>query len=155
MIFFEFSLNWDKSLHLREALAKASTPDELKVMVRDLKQLFTPYQSGAEEWSPPSDHSLAKLPYPPWQCQPYVRPPPEEYLEKMKNIASEMKRAREEDGNHHDPPEGGLSKKKQKKLAKNPSKVFRVGREFLQPCSSCPNPVVSRCSIHQKNVLLV
>jgi len=143
---FHHCLSWDQSLHLREALAKASTPDELKAMVSDLKQFFTPYQSGAEDWSPPLDHYLAKIPYPPWHCQPYVRPPPEEYIEKMKNIAaSQMKRALEEDNNQNDPPAGGLSKKKQKKLAKNPNKLFRVGREVLQPCSSCPNPLGARC----------
>jgi len=142
---FHHCLSWDQSLHLRETLAKASTSDELKVMVSELKRLLAPYQSGAELWSPSPDHSLAKLPYPPWHCQPYVRPPPEEYLEKMKNIATQMKREREEGNSQQDPPEGALSKKKLKKLAKNPKKTFRVGRESLQPCSSCPNPVGARC----------
>jgi len=143
---FHHCLSWDKSLHLREVLAKGSTPEELKTVVDNLKELYLPYQSGAQEWSPPADHSLAKLPFPPWQCQPYVRLPPEEHVEKMKNIATQMKRAREEAGdNQQDPPQGGLSKKKLKKLAKNPNKQFRVGREVLQICNACPNPMGVKC----------
>ena len=142
LFFSRDSLTWEKCLPLREALAKASSADQLRTVVQNIEECFQPYHSGAEVWSPPSDHSISKLPFPPWLCQPYVRLPPEEYIEKMKTISSQMKRARENGDGQEEPQEGALSKRKQKKLAKNPSKKFNAGREPLQPCSACPNPQV-------------
>ena len=135
-----FSLTLEECVTLREALAKGSTLEDLKTMAHDLEKHFLPYYSGQKVWSPPADSPVTQLPFAPWLCQPYVRPPPEDHLKKMELINSEMKRVRENDP--QDLPEGTISKKKMKKLAKKPGKQFRVGREVLARCSNCPNPLV-------------
>jgi tRNA-dihydrouridine synthase 1 len=135
----------EECVTLREALAKGSTLEDLKTMAHDLEKHFLPYYSGEKVWSPPTDSPLSQLPFPPWLCQPYVRPPPEDHLKKMELINSEMKRVRESDP--QDLPEGTISKKKMKKLAKKPGKQFRVGREVLARCSNCPNPLVSTVTL--------
>ena len=49
-----------------------------------------------EDYVEPEELKIFNLNHPPWICQPYVRPPPDVYLEKMRKIAEEEKREREE-----------------------------------------------------------
>ena len=95
--------------------------------------------------------------YPPWLCQPYVRPTPEEHIKKMKEINEKEKSAiskrklEQADGliKPNDSANGtGLSKKKLKKLERNPHKVFPTGpkcRHGCKLCKTCKNPASLKC----------
>lgn len=61
-------------LPYRDTLAKGWSLDVFREVVTNIEKHFAPYVSGEKTWSPPSDdHYTAKLPFPPWLCQPYVK----------------------------------------------------------------------------------
>merc|ERR1719216_407524 len=73
------------------------------------------------EWNQPPELIALKLKYPPWLCQPKVRPPPEEHLKKLHEIQAKEKTEQSNKSVSEGPV---LSKKKLKKLQRNPHKVF-------------------------------
>jgi len=145
---------------LREVIAKSHSLEEFRGAVEKVKDRYIMYQEGDHtEFVEPEELELFKLKYPVWLCQPYVRPPPDVYLEKMRMLAEKERKAREElvkllgvgekrsvDGNVEESNQ--LSKKKQKKLERNPRKGVSKGRENTDLCCglACKNPCSLKCS---------
>ncbi|XP_032789190.1 tRNA-dihydrouridine(16/17) synthase [NAD(P)(+)]-like [Daphnia magna] len=146
---FNHCLMLEECFHLRQALVDGTNLEDFKAVVVELEKHFTPYQQGLKPWTPPADHPSSRLPFPPWHCQPYVRPSPEEHKKKIQLImADEAKRKREEEDNGQEKPEGVLSKNKLKKLAKlarNPKKQARLARQDLVMCNQCSNLPGVKC----------
>ena len=166
-VFTSFTL--EECSSYRDALAKGWSLDDFKEVVKNLEKHFAPYISGEKTWSPPSDnHYTAKLPLPPWRCQPYVntiarlltlrqftnwklflqvRMPPEEHIKKMEMLSSEQKRKLEtnsEDQAEIAAGEAGMSKSQRKKLAKLAKKPKKQRMERnSEVCPGCPNFPVS------------
>ena len=61
-------------------------------MIKDL--YLSIYQQGHEAWQSPEELKVFNLKYPPYICQPYVRPSPEEHLKKMESINDKQKEER-------------------------------------------------------------
>ena len=149
---FQVRSNFD----LREVIAKSHSLEEFRSAVEMVRDRYIMYQEGDIEFTQPEELELFQLKYPVWICQPYVRPPPDVYLEKMRKLAEEERRVREEcEGENKRGVEGGgeeetgqISKKKQKKLERNPRKAFSKSREKTQMCceESCHNPCSLKCS---------
>ena len=151
---FQVRSNYD----LREVIAKSHSLEEFRSAVERVRDRYIMYQEGDMEFMQPEELELFQLKYPVWICQPYVRPPPDVYLEKMRKLAEEERRVREEmvkvEGENKRGVEGGgeeetgqISKKKQKKLERNPRKAFSKSRENTQLCceESCHNPCSLKC----------
>ena len=117
-----------------------------------------------EDYVEPEELKIFNLNHPPWICQPYVRPPPDVYLEKMRKIAEEEKREREEqtkdkcdtnDENKRSVEEENeevtMSKTKRKKMEKKAQKdkwkAINQMKTDYQACSidSCNNPCSKKC----------
>eukprot|EP00092_Neocalanus_flemingeri_P006090 GFUD01006561.1.p1 GENE.GFUD01006561.1~~GFUD01006561.1.p1 ORF type:complete len:504 (-),score=175.95 GFUD01006561.1:41-1552(-) len=150
---FTIRTNFD----LREVVAKSHSLDEFKSAVEGVRDRYIQYQEGDMVFTHPEELEIFHLKYPPWICQPYVRPPPEVYLEKMRKLAEEERREREEmkgegenkrsvEGEGEETPQ--LSKKKQKKLERNPRKAFSRARENSELCCGlpCNNPCSLKCT---------
>ena len=143
---------------IRHIIAKGQNLLEFRDAVLQVKIRYAGYHEGEQEWDdPPQEIRKFNLKYPPWLCQPYVRPSPEEHIKKMKEItekekASISKRKLENaDGSirSSDTANGtGLSKKKLKKLERNPHKVFPAVpkcRQSCKLCKTCKNPASLKC----------
>ena len=116
-----------KNADLREIVAKGANLEDFRRAVVGLRERYLPFHTGDSEFELPEELEIFNLDHPPWICQPYVRPAPEVYLEKMRKIAEEEKKEREEqkkavplDENKRsaedDKGEPVLSKTKRKKL---------------------------------------
>jgi len=66
----------DVNFDLRESLGKAGSMETFDEITHDLKGRYQPYFLGVKEWIPPDNPRVRDLPFPPWICQPYERPPP-------------------------------------------------------------------------------
>jgi len=154
---FQIRTNFD----LREVIAKSHSLEEFKNAVEQVKERFSKYQDNDQEFEAPEELKMFNLKYPPWICQPYVRPPPDVYLEKMRKLAEEERKEREKlkiaenenkrrmDVQDEEAPPL-LSKKKQKKLERNSRKIMAKskGRENETICcgDGCNNPCSLKCS---------
>ena len=137
-------LQMKSNFDVRQIIARTSSLDDFKKAVSLLKQRLVCYHTGETAWTEPEELKVFNLKLPPWLCQPYVRPPPEEAIRKMNEIKARekealAKRALEET------EEGGLSKRKLKKLEKNPNRKFPHARENCKLCKTCPNPAGMKC----------
>lgn len=65
----------------RSQLAVAQNIDDYIRIVSDIKTRYLPFYEGREAWN--LNEPSYNLSLPPWMCQPYVRPPPEEHLKKV------------------------------------------------------------------------
>ena len=148
---------------IREIIAKAQNLLDFRNAVLQVKSRYMKYASKESKWVEPPELAAFKLKYSPWQCQPYVRPSPEEHLTKLKEIQEKerlehLKRKLEElEGNGKKEEDlivygpVGLSKKKLKKLQRNPNKVFpTLPKASRLPCKvcigvACSNPASLKC----------
>lgn len=149
---------------MRSFIAKGQSMGEFRKAAETLKERYLPYVNGEKEWEEPEEVTLFKLKFPPWVCQPYVRLPPHEHLEKMKRIQEEeaAKAAKtlnsdnstikaEEFIDANGENRGILSKKKLKKLERNPFKRFKAERPVFNICGNekddktCPNTIGEKC----------
>ena len=127
----------------REALSKGSSLQDFRDVFDKVEEYFKPYSNGSQEWKPPTDHPTSILPFPPWCCQPYVRPAPEEHLKKMEQANMEAKRKAECEPDQLE--DGAMSKSKMKKLAKlaRKPKKQKQDRPDERCTNKCPNfPVI-------------
>lgn len=135
-----------ENVDIREEIAKGSSVEEFKNAISKLKDRYLPVHEGRvlyEECKTNYDLHL-----PPWICQPYVRIPPEEHIQKMAQKAKESQEKENCSQGHKrilDANGEVLSKKKMKKLARKPSFHPHCRRE-MPICSICPNPVGLKCS---------
>jgi len=137
---------------LRQVVAKSHSLPELRGAIDVLKSRFDKYHNGEEQYEMPDELKPYNLRFPPWICQPYVRAPPEQFLEKMKKVQEaqtkkrkeEKEREGEEDGDEEE-EEGGMSKRKKKRKERNPYKPFSKARANCALCESCGNPSGLKC----------
>jgi len=71
---------------IRERIGKSHSFEEFRDCVLLLKERFLKYHTGEETFETPEEIQIFNLKLPPWLCQPYVRPPPDVYLEKMRKL---------------------------------------------------------------------
>ena len=126
---------------IRDILAKGQSLQDFRTAVIQIQEIYQPYESGDQTWNSPPELEVYKLKHPPWHCQPYVRPPPEEHLKKLEEIKKRPP-----------PPSSpaqelqGLSKRKMKKLERNPKKTWPPIREGGNKlCLNCPNIAGTKC----------
>ena len=142
---------------IRQIIARGQNISEFRDATLEVKSRYMIYLNKDSEWYEPPELAGFKLKYPPWLCQPYVRPTPEEHLEKLHEIQEEEKSERLK--RKLEPVEETvkkditsntvvLSKKKLKKMQRNPHKVFpenpRPRLEF-KCCKTCKNPASLKC----------
>ena len=146
---------------LREMIAKGHSLEDFRKSVDGVHERYISYFNGESVFEPPEELEIFKLDHPVWICQPYVRPPPDVYLEKMRKIAAEEKKEREastedtkrsvEDDSTNS-EEGPISKSKRKKLEKKAQKdkwkAINQEKIDYQACDSdsCNNPCSKKCS---------
>ena len=144
---------------IRQIIAKGQNLSEFRDAVIQVKSRYIRYHEELEWDDPPEEIKAFQLKYPPWLCQPYVRPPPEEHLRKLKEIqvkekSEQLKRKLEQEqiaDKQYDSSttqEIVMSKKKLKKLQRNPNKVFPVNpkcRQSCKLCKTCKNPASLKC----------
>jgi len=125
-----------------------------------LKERLIDYHTGAKNFEMPDELKMYNLKLPPWICQPYVRPPPEQYLDKMKRLAEEQQRKEAEEENQGGKRHSGgaeeepqLSRRKRKKLERklkkleqHPSRNLNAeGGYKFTPCATCGMPSGLKC----------
>lgn len=132
-------LTMAENVDLREKLAKASALEafeEVALRLRDRLQSRT--------WEPEPGSAQASLPFPPWICQPYVRPDPVEAAQTKRDLSAEHRRLLDALSGV-DLDLRSLSRKQLKRLRRNPSRALGP-REQLQAClDHCPNPRAAKC----------
>ena len=64
--------------------------------MEELRRRLEPFHLRQKEFVLPDELSGVQMSQPPWICQPYVRPPPEEHLKKMQQIRSGIQQGRGE-----------------------------------------------------------
>lgn len=136
-----FVLQIKENSGIRDIVARGQSLGEFRKAVLLIKDKYEPYHLGLKEYHLDPELDIFKLKFPPWICQPYVRPPPEEHLKKMEMDLIKSKRPPAPLPSNQD----GLSKNKQKKLERNPNKTFGKPRENCKLCLSCPNPCGTKC----------
>ncbi|GBM55345.1 tRNA-dihydrouridine(16/17) synthase [NAD(P)(+)]-like [Araneus ventricosus] len=132
----------EENKEIRQKIATANNIEEFISAVLELKDKYealslTDSSDSLEEYG---------LPYPPWICQPYVRPPPVQ--EASKQVADKQKTCSEDSSSAEKRPisENAISRKKMKKLQKNPEKQFGVKKFTFEKCENCLNPKGLKCS---------
>ena len=136
---FHHVLQIKTNANIREIIAKGQTLAKFRQATELIKNLYS--NQNLENWQNPEELEIFNLKFPPWLCQPYVRPPPEEHLKKMAEIQEKQNKRKPEEPENM----GGLSKRKMKKLGRNPHKKFPHERENCKLCVSCPNPCGNKC----------
>ena len=85
----QMKVNFD----MRQVMAKGNNLAAFRDAVATLKERLMPFHEGVEEFEAPEEIKAFRLRFPPWICQPYVRPPPEEHLKKVNEIREREKAA--------------------------------------------------------------
>ena len=132
---------------IREIMAKGQSLEQFKDAVSQIKQKYLPFHLNEKSWPGAPELDVFKLKDPPWICQPYVRPPPEEHLKKLEEFKEKQKEEKKRTLEHNEinscQVQDGLSKRKMKKLARNPK--IKNARENCALCQMCPNPRSLAC----------
>lgn len=138
----QMKVNFD----MRQVIAKGNTLAAFRDAVATLKERLAPFHEGREEFEAPEEIRAFRLKFPPWICQPYVRPPPEEHLKKVNEIREREKAANLAEKRAADAgDEAAISKRKLKKMEKNPNRKFPHARANCKICQNCPNPAGQKC----------
>jgi len=138
---FHHLLTLEENFDLREALGKGSSLDVFEEITEKLKIRHEPFILGKETWITPE--KCRRLPFPPWICQPYERPPPcVTPLHEQKQAITEIL----------DPSEAILqkpSKKSLKRMNRQRSRVHKIknDRKSSAQCAdpNCPNISGNKC----------
>ena len=144
---------------LREIIAKGQSVEEFRGAVVALRERYLKFHNREEEFVIPEELKMFNLALPPWICQPYVRPPPDVYLEKMRKLAEEErkereriegeenKRSAENDNEEGQPMSKTKRKKMEKKAQKDNWKKMNQMKINYQTCSAeeCNNPCSKKC----------
>ena len=148
---FHHVLQIKTNFHIRDMFAKGQSFEEFRHASEMIRDIYLPfYEKSHESWQNPEELKAFNLKYPPYLCQPYVRPPPEEHLKKMETINEIQKEERSKRplDENVDTSGGGLSKRKMKKLERNPRIKGPRPRDSLLMCvGSCPNPAGAKCTL--------
>jgi hypothetical protein len=90
-------LSMNSNSEIRSDLATAQSISDFKSVINKLKKKYLQYHLGECIYPEECDESDVKtspiydLKYPPWICQPYVRPTPTDHLRKMEEKQLEVK----------------------------------------------------------------
>jgi len=156
---------------LRERIGKSHSFQEFRDCVLLLKERHLKHHLGEEAFTTPEELTIFNLKHPPWICQPYVRPPPDVYIEKMRKLkevqqveqraAAEaerrIKEKFEEAAGKRCNSEGEvvgeqgeeMSRRQQKKMKKQQLKEFSKASEGgMRLCGGggCGNPCSLKCN---------
>lgn len=142
---FHHVLQIKSNAGIREIIAKGQSFSDFRNASEKIKDLYLPYFEGKATWENPPELTIFNLKYPPWLCQPYVRPPPEEHLKKLEEIKTKEKQKRQSPEEDNENENNGISKRKMKKMERNPHKKFPNGRDNCKLCRTCPNPCGTKC----------
>ena len=145
---------------MREIIAKGQSVEEFRRAVVSLRERYIKFHNEEETFVLPEELEMFNLAHQPWICQPYVRPPPDVYLEKMRKLAAEERKERESlvpvDENkrcadNENEEAQTMSKTKRKKMEKKAQKdkwkaMNQMKTDYLS-CSveDCNNPCSKKC----------
>lgn len=131
----------------REAVATGHTLEEFRNAVKAVEKKYISYHNGDERYTEENDELDYNLKLPPWVCQIYIRPPPEEHIQKM-----EIHRINEDLGTHkryYDDEGNQISRKLMKKLRRihrRPKKLEGAHERNPDSCKNCGNPIGFKCT---------
>ncbi|XP_063702247.1 tRNA-dihydrouridine(16/17) synthase [NAD(P)(+)]-like isoform X2 [Culicoides brevitarsis] len=147
---FHHLLQIKENLEIRMELAEANDLKEFRSVVVKLKEKYQKFHDGIEIWkNPDSLEETYDLKLPPWICQPYVRPPYSEHLQKL---AEAQKRSETEKREYFDEDGNQISRKKLKKLEKKQRrKAGKIPQEKPPTCSNetCNNLMGTKCEVNK------
>ena len=138
-------------------MALCHTVTEFKNVVQILEEKYSPYHEGIKIWDENDEITDYNLKLPPWLCQPYFRPPPEEHIQKMEEFQKKADDPNREKRVFYDDEGNEISRKKMKKMqriARRPNRIGRTkeeieqrARRFDDHCEGdfCTNPVGQKC----------
>jgi len=142
---FHHVLQIKENSEIRELIAKGRSFDDFRRASEKIKEMYKPFHEKVKEWESPDELKVFHLKQPPWICQPYVRPPPEEHLKKLEEIKEKQKEEMKRPPPPIDSENQPMSKRKMKKMGRNPYKKFTHSRENCKLCLTCPNPCGTKC----------
>lgn len=126
---------------LRIRLGQANTMDQFRTIVKEIQEIYEPYNLGTKSWGNCTEPDTQNLLLPPWLCQPYVRFTAEnvEKTDEGSDDNAKTKRVYEDaEGNV-------ISRKKMKRLRRiqrRPLRNFEIPDRNVEICSGCENPKV-------------
>lgn len=74
-----------ENFDLRIKLGEANNLEDFYEVANGLKDNYLDYHKGNKIWDHTTESNTCNIILPPWLCQPYVRMPPEQHLQKVEN----------------------------------------------------------------------
>ena len=143
-LIFPRRLALEQNKDLRDKLSRGSSLDCFEELSLQIKERFEAFANGEKEWIPPVGH--VTLPFPPWICQPYVRPTPSFNPHPAKAARKPITPPDSQDDDvypEHQTKIIKLSKKRLKRMERKPNKNWTLPRPVILLCQLCVNPAVS------------